>query len=709
MMPIRPLSMPTPLGIACRKLLGAVALCAGILPASAQDQQLPATPGDIKVPPLTEFQSVAPTRYSIQASSGQGTAPLLVLEDHQLPLVSGMVVFDAGSLREDALLPGLAELYAEVLREGGCADFTGAELNSWLDARAVELSVSSTKDHLRINFSCLAEDLSGTLLRIGQLLAAPAFEERVVEISRMQMLSAIERASDDASQLAQNAMNELLFGSASRFGRTASSESVSAITIPQLRAYHAANIGLDRLHVGLSGDVPGELVAALVSDALGGLADVGAAPATDIPVFWPTARTTIYVIDKPGVPQTELLIGAEGVRMTDADHAALTLWSYVTGTGGSSSRIVQRVRTELGLAYSVGCGFSGGTTRPGQFYAYCGTRNDAVGEALSEMMEVVTTTGGAPFSPKELSAARSRLLGGLVFRYDTAEEQLERAMTLELFDLPADFWEANLERLQKASAGDVLSAIRRHMAPGRFLCVAVGPADEIVPYLESIAEVVILEGAAVDLASAAEASEKVEWMFTALGGKQRWAELETVRVEMTAYLEAGAGSLGVLVKQWRSFSPMQIRMRQSLPDGKVFTNVVSEQGGWLKSPTGVSGIGGEEIQIWNLTMRKWLYYTLHRLAKGDKSLILSTDKEGRISIEQTSGPLCWIELDSIGRPSRMGLFERGQAKIYTYETWSEADGFPYVSSFKEGDNRRIEVTLFEANPVLPGDIFQMPK
>jgi zinc protease len=688
------------------KYLIAAALCAATLPASAQNSDLPQSPSAIQTPPLRTFKATTPTRLVV---SGQkdGSAPLLVIADHQLPLVTGLLVFKAGSLREPMAKTGLAELYVEGLREGGCADFTGAELNAWLDAHAVRLGIEMTQDHLRVNFSCLSEDLEETLTRVGQLLLAPAFEERAVEVGRMQLLTGIARANDDAGELATNAINRLLFGGKSRFGRTATAASISSLTIPDLAAFHAEHIGIDRMTVGLSGDINTENVALMASKSLGGLGQVGTASALPEPVFWAPERTTIYVVDRPGVPQTELRIGGPGVLITDADHAALTLWSYVVGTGGMTNRMTQRVRTELGLAYSVGCGFGSGLARPGQFFAYCGTRNDAVADALSEMFEIITATGDVLIPQEELSAARARLLGGHVFSYDSAEEQLERALTLELNGMKPTFWETNLQRLRQVDSRSVARATLKYIPPARFLCVAVGPADEIVPLLETVADVIILGDTEDHVESGVEAQQAIDTMFTVLGGREQWSKLNAVYIEQIAKIRFKTGTAEVPVLQWRTFEPLQIRMRQRMTSGLYFTNVISGNEGWLRSPSGVEPVLADSIQIWKTQMQRWIYFTLHRLAQEDSTLSASVDAEGRIVLSEASGVLCRLTLDTLGRPATMEIEERGATKIYTYEEWGEADGFPFISKFREGENQTIEVSKFVPNFEIEEDTFSL--
>lgn len=646
--------------------------------------ELPATPAQIATPELPAFHPPAPEE------TRAGGAPLLLLEDHELPLVDGLFFFEAGSLREPGDKVGLADFFAEALRQGGAGDFTGDELNAWLDAHAAELEISSEEDRLSIRFNCLSEDLPELLARIGELLSAPTFEADAVEMIRMQTLTALARSQDDGGALADRTMDELLYGARSPYGRQETEASIKAIGREDLAAFAASNLGRDRLHAGLSGDFDREEVTKLVTALAKRLPEVGPAPALPQPVFNTLDHTTIYVVDRPGVPQTELRIGGPGLATSDADQPALTVWSYVVGSGGMTNRLMMRVRTELGLAYGVGCGFAPRLTRKGSFYGYCATRNDAVGEALAEMLETITESAGLAIPSDELEAGRGQLLAGHVFRLDTPAELLERALVLEFAGLEGDFWAENLSRLEQVSSREIQAAAHRHIPPGRFLCVAVGPADEIIPSLSAVAEVVRID----EQKSTGDASAQVEAMLEALGGRAAWARLETVHIKQTATISYPNGDAVVPVEQWRRFEPLSIRLKQRTPGGTTYTNVMTPDQGWLKSPTGVSRVPAEQVATWQDVLSRWLYYNLHRLAVEDSDLVAGLGEDGRLILSDSTGRVGWIELGEDHRPLAMGAGTARAEKVYHYSDWTEAKGLFFAKSYTEG-NQSIEVELFE--------------
>ena len=655
-----------------------------LLAALLQAGDLPSSPADVPTPALREYHPPKPTKTNAAG------APLLLLEDHQLPLVDGLLLFEVGSLRDPAGKTGLSDFLAEALRQGGSADFTGDELNRWLDAHAVKLTISSTENQLRVGFNCLSEDLEGVIRRVGQLLTKPAFEEQAVEMIRMQMQTAIARAKDDGGALADDAIDKLLFGRRSPYGQKATEVSVASITREDLADFAASHLGIDRLYIGLSGDFQPAAAKLQLATSLGALPKLGAAPALPQPIFNTVKRTTIYVIDRPGVPQTELRLASSGLSIEAPDQPALTVWSYIVGMGGMTNRLMARVRTDLGLAYGVGCGFSPRLWRPGRMFGYCATRNDAVGEALTEMLEVITESAIEKVPQPELEASRNRLIAGHVFRLDSASKLLERALALEFAGKPDNFWEENLQRLAKVTAADVQRAARRNIPPGRFLVVAVGPAAEIVPELSAVAEVVVLE----DHKPVASAEDALETMFTALGGRAAWARLQTVHTKQLATIQYPNGPAEIPIEQWRRFDPLSVRLKQRTPGGSTYTSVMTPSEGWLKGPTGASRVPAEQIATWQDVQSRWLYYVLHRLADSDGDLQAGLTEDGRLTLFDSTGQLGWIELGDDQRPAAMGAVTNRAEKVFRYSDWTAAGGIFFAKTYTEGE-QTVTVELFE--------------
>lgn len=670
-------------------MLSSLLLTCALLIAPLQD--LPTSPAKIKTPALKPHEPAQPERAELK-----GGLRLMWVQDNTLPLVDGVLMLPAGELRDPIKQKGLTALFAESLRRGGAEAFSGLEFDTWLGSHAVELSIEATPDQLRIRFNCLSEDLDGVLSHLGQLLTAPALDNQAVEIARIQMLNDVARVQDDSGALADQKIRWLLFGSASPYGMAPTAETLSAIQREDLVALSKRTLGKDRILFGLSGALDPKAVQATIERAFDKLPELGEPSPLPIQTFQQPDRTKIYVVDKPGVTQTELRIAGPGLTLTDPDQAKMTLWSYVVGTGGSTNRMMMRVRTDLGLAYSVGAAFTPSLIDTGMFYAFGGTRNDAAGQTLSEMLELILESGAQPFPKVELEAARQRYLAGQVFQQDTAAKRLERAMSLEFNGLPPDTFENYVERLRKASASEIQEAVRRTIPPGRFLCVAVGPAEAITRQLETVAEVVPLG----KLDNLADATSEVETMLKAMGGRAAWAQLNTMHIRQDVTVNYEKVSVVVEVEQWRRFAPRSIRLRQKSAASAYYTNVINGDVGTLKSPTGTAPMPPADISAWNIMLSRWLYYNVHLIAKNDNEVRTGLDEQGRIVILDTLGEVGRITLGPDGLPALYEVRESGQDKAYAYSAWKPFGAYMVATQYVDGIQ---EVEILEAVPNEPMD------
>ena len=661
----------------------------------------PASPAAIEAPALRVWTPPSPARYELP----QGGV-LLALPSHELPLVDGLFAFHVGTIHEPAERVGLAEILADALREGGSNTYPGPELDAWLDQHAASIDVSVSEDRLSIAYHCLAEDTDAVLERAMSLVTDPAYPEAVVELARVRARTAIARRRDDTRALADATLDRVVYGWDSPWGRQATEESVSAVTAGDLAEFHRAQLGPDRLVAGVTGDARGEHVAARITELWGEAAAVGAPPEVPPARFSTPPSTRIYLLDRPGVSQTELRIASIGTTRKDPDYAALYLWSNVVGIGGMTNRMMQRVRTELGLAYGVGGVYRPGWDHPGYFYGFCGTANATAGTALEEMAEVIVAGGSSPIPPGEIETVRKRTQAADVFRVDTDQKVLGRAVDLVFHDYPADYYEKLATRIGELNSFDLAQAVRSRYAPQRQLFVAVGPADEIEPGLERIAAVFRIPTEPGRPVSTPEGRALASELLTALGGAEGWAALDSLAFTTEFRLTRGTGELLVETEQWRDLTSLRMRVEQ-LQSGRRFITVLDGAGGWSYDGVSLRALTEAERSGHTLLERRSLYRVLRQLARGRG---LGVSAEGRrLVVTDDLGPLLWIDLDEDGTPLVSGN-EGTDAREIHYVEWGERDGLRYPARFEMPKRQVVvEITHFEPNVELDPELFRSKK
>ncbi|MFT7486453.1 MAG: zinc protease [Candidatus Paceibacteria bacterium] len=449
-------------------------------------QEIASHPRELSTPPLRPFVPPQPLRLELE-----GGAELLVIELRELPLVDGTLIFKTSPSALTQQHAGISAMLADVLREGGSKRTSGTELDDWLDNHAASISVHSSTDSFRIDFSCIKADLGSVLIFVGELLSIPAYPEDEIEKSRARVLAQLARDAEDPGQLADQLLDSISLGSDSHLVRRASAEGVSAITREKLLALHGQTIGTDRLLVGATGSVNANSLAARLDTLFSKLPQLGNPPPPAPEVFRLPGRTRIYLHDVPGAAHCEIRIAGPGIRRLDVDYVPLYLWSYAMGYGGSSNRMMVRLRTELGLIYGGSLYYQPGWNRNGRFLVSCSSRTQDVKACLAALYELLNSARGT-LNTEELDEVRNRVLNAEVFGIDSPEEVLKRSLDLELHGYPSDFWRKRDERIRALKSEEVSGAVTRHLDIDRMLIVVVGPAEQLQEPLAALGEVILL-------------------------------------------------------------------------------------------------------------------------------------------------------------------------------------------------------------------------
>lgn len=642
----------------------------------------PRDPAAIPAHPLPPFNPPRPRSITLP----EGPRVLLVPE-RTFPLVDGVLAFRTGIVSEPESAPGLVGILVDALRGGGSEEQPGPALERWLDARAATIEISAGPDHVELRFSCLSEDLEPLLQRLGDLLRAPAYPEAAVEAARRRSSSRARARRRDAAARADDALFMLAYESESPLAAGDGRE----VRREELLAFHRAELTLDRLLIGISGDVSAERLPALLSGALAGIPGVAAESGSGIRGlhFIQPSRTQIHVVDDPQAPWTELRLAGPGTRRLDPDGAALDLWSGVFGADGSASRMSVRLQSELEVEGPLRAAFQPGWVRAGRFETACRVPSESARAALAALLEVLRD-GLQPVSTDELESARARLQNEELFRYRSAADVMRTALELALFEYPEDFWTRRTSELRELEPGAVADAVGRHLAPERLLVVVVGPADALLPELEPLGDVKVFDP---DLAHRADPAQPllVERMFRSLGGRELWARLVAVEADVTLLVDGKE----IRTRQWHDVRLPRLRIVYQLGDEPLTTVL---DGDVLRVRRGqvIDTLPADECASQLRAKRHSLWEILHRLALADE-ISVSADDAGVLTLTDPYGLDVELELDADHRPARMRFDDDGVPTVFTFDGWDLRDGYSYATLIRASPAKREwRVTRFRS-------------
>lgn len=417
---------------------------------------------------------------------------LLVLEDHRLPRVALGLTVRRGAGAVDPSQAGLAEFTAELMNRGA-GERDALALAQTVDDLGASLSIGSSWDAMQVGVSGLSSDLDALFGILRDVARAPRFDSGEVEKTRAEQLAGLEAARDDPGTLAQWAAMRVLYPG-HRYGvpMQGTPDSVAALHADDARALHARYFVAGNAILSVTGDVDANAVIARAQTAFGDW-ERGVAPAeTPAPAMPTPSARRIVIADKPDLVQTRIIIGHEGLARTDERRIAANLMNATLGGSGFSSRLMKTLRSDAGLTYGVGSGFSL-RRQPGPFVVSTFTRVPETRRAVDIVLaDLEAIHGPKPPTADELSKAKSYAVGQFGLGLETSEAVMASLVDLSVFDLPDDSLDTYRARVDAIGVDETAAIARDLLHPGRAAIVLLGPAEALVPQMEGLGEVEVV-------------------------------------------------------------------------------------------------------------------------------------------------------------------------------------------------------------------------
>ncbi len=439
-----------------------------------------------------DFKPLVFETPEVQRIPHENGITLFFLEDHELPAIEVYALFFTGAVLEPEGKGGLASLVGQVMRTGGTQDLRPEDINVMLEDRGavVETSIGTWSGSGYL--WSLKEDFDPVMKIFVDMLRNPVFGEEQVNIARGRKIEGIRRRYDRPAGLARLTFGELLYGEDHPLGRLTDSLEVLSITRDDMIKFHREHVLSANLWLGVSGDISLEQVTGAVETYFGDWQG-GEQDTFQIPEVPEITGTTYYLIPRE-IEQTKVIMGHLAPLVTDPDYLPLILGNRIFGGGGiGTSRLWREVRSNRGLAYSVGSSFGFGTFAPGTFTISMGTKTSTAVRAITIVRSELKRLIEAGVTEEEIKRARDYYINSYPFDFSRGMSIVRRTMINEYRNLPPDFLETYPDQISRLTVDDVSDALRRNLDPERMITVVVGNRDEIEPSLSKLGEVTIIE------------------------------------------------------------------------------------------------------------------------------------------------------------------------------------------------------------------------
>jgi zinc protease len=403
-----------------------------------------------------------------------------------IPVVTCTLLVRAGSAADPAGQDGLAALTLDMLDEGS-GGRSAIEMHEAMARIGGRFESDAGYDGVALTLTMLSRFLDRGIALLADMAVRPDLADADFSRVRQLRLHRLAQLRDVPGAVADRTFARLLYG-AHPYGHTPIGEeaALAAMTIEDVRVFHAAGITPDKATLVVVGDCAPENVRQLAGEAFAGwLAGgcFGAVPAEPSP-----RPPRVTVVPRPAAPQTELRIGHVAAARSTPDYSALVAANMVLG-GQFLSRVNVSLRSKRGVTYGARTVFDF-RRLPGPFLLAASVAVDGTGRSVEEAIdEIAAIRGSRPITDEELALGVAALTRGYARNFETAEQIARGAIQMALYDLPDDYFVQYVPRMEAVTPADAAAAAARHLDPERLIIVAVGDPDRVRSDLEELRSV----------------------------------------------------------------------------------------------------------------------------------------------------------------------------------------------------------------------------
>jgi zinc protease len=357
-------------------------------------------------------------------------------EEHSLPILMLTLLVKAGPLNEPREKAGLANLTAELLTEG-TKHRKSTEISEEIEFIGASLDISTSSDYIAISLSILKKDIEKGFDLFSDVLLNPVFPQQEIDRKKVLLKGSLKRNEEDPSFVAERAFRKEVFGD-HPYGRLVegSNETIDTIKREDIVKFFSDYFLPNNSILSVVGDLTQEELNVLVKRYLEGWVKADLPPTTS-KIFMEKKSKKVIKVDKD-LTQANIILGHLGICRDDPDYYAVSVMNYILGGGGFSSRLMQSIRDEMGLAYDVNSSFSMNKEK-GIFQIEVQTKNESAGLVISEILKQMEKIRKETVSDEELSDAKSYLTGSFTRMLDTNRKIANFLALVEFYSLGLDY------------------------------------------------------------------------------------------------------------------------------------------------------------------------------------------------------------------------------------------------------------------------------
>jgi len=651
---------------------------------------------------------------------------VFVVENHKLPKVSFQLTIDKDPIMEKGHV-GLSSMMGDMM-SAGTTTKTKQEIDEEIDFIGATVSTYSSG----LYGSCLSKHTEKVFGLASDILLNPAFPNEELTKKKKRLMSSLKSLKTDANAISARVGDVLKYGKNHPYGEVQTSSDVNGITVDLCKEYYTTYFRPNISYLVIVGDINVEKSKVLANKYFG-LWKKATVPTHQYKAPKKVSGVRVAFVNKPGAVQSQIsVMYPVDYKVGAPDQTSVSVMSSIFG-GAFSSYLNANLREDKGFTYGAR-----GRISPdkliGQFSAGASVRNEVTDSAVVEFLAEMNHITKEPVSDEDINRIKNNMNGDFALSLERSQTIARFALNIVRYDLPADYYQTYLSRLQKVNKEDVMQAAQKYIDPNNCIILVVGNKDvaESLTKFDSDGEIEfydingdpLKDEVKIPLPEGLTAKQVINDYLMTITGKGNmedvakvYKKIKGVKTVMNASVSQGGQTFSMtmtaLAKAPNLFK-MEINAMGMVVQKEVFNG---SSGGSMNMQTGKKDFSEEEIEEKkiSLLLDKELRYEALGYQLSLESVEMIDDKKTyKIAIKDQSGDITYEYYDVASK------LKVSEMKIEVSATGESSTVIQYFADYQSGkyfqypnkvtiDNNGQELELnlseLEFNPKFSSDEF----
>ncbi|TFH92075.1 M16 family metallopeptidase [Vibrio ouci] len=421
-----------------------------------------------------------PDLYRLYFDNG---AELLGTVSSETPTVQLEISFPAGERYVQRGKEGLANLTAAMMQEA-TLDSSLEELEAKLNKLGSSISINAGNYTTSISVSSLEKNLTETLTLVEEILFKPAFREQDFERIQKQMLEGLVYQHQKPSWLASQATRQVLFsGSVYQRPTDGTEASVAKLTLDDVKAFYKQHYTPQGAQIVVVGDISKRQVKQELAFIDSWQGEV--APLLRPQLVKPLAQQKVFLVDKPGAPQSVVRMVRQGLPFDATGEVYLTQLANFNLAGNFNSRINQNLREDKGYTYGAS-GYLASNREVGAIVYSAQVRADSTIPSILEMKKELAQYSEQGMTDDEMKFLRLAVGQQDALKYETPSQKAGLLNSILAYSLDEDYLKQRNEIVESVKKQTLDELANKWFNPDEYQIIVVGDKKTLKPQLESL-------------------------------------------------------------------------------------------------------------------------------------------------------------------------------------------------------------------------------